>query len=149
MTNTTTTSPITNQELDRDSLKAAIRACLPFEYLDDLKRRVAEHLGNPELNAPFSGKDSFGYRVYCLEKEVKQEDTAARLGALDFFLPTTEQLAKLENTPVEMIFGVNSIFGGERIKPGRIKSDGRGGFLFLPKGNRTKGFFPGYLRRTS
>ena len=55
-------------------------------------------------------------------------------------------LASLENCKMEMLFGVGGIMG-EEIRLGRIKADGRGGFLFIPKGNRTKRYWPSYIRK--
>jgi hypothetical protein len=123
------------------SLRAAIMACRPFEYLDDLKKRVAEQIGQPGLE----NEHDFGYRVYCLNQQIERETTDARIASMGFRQATPELLTKLEGRKVDMLFGVGGIFG-ERVETGSIKANGRGGYFFLPKGKRTKGFVPTYIR---
>lgn len=125
-----------------DELKAAIAVNRPCTYLADLKRKVAESFNRPEL----ATDSDFGYRVYNLDRAIAEEETASRLTAMGFELASLETLTKLENQAVEMLFGLGGIFG-ERIESGTIRSNGRGGFLFLPKGNRRRGFVPGYIRK--
>jgi hypothetical protein len=131
--------------IDDESLATAIKACRPYEYLEDLTRRVAEHLGHPDLYKPNSGSDGFCYRVYCLNRKIQEQETQDRIASMGFLLGTTELLANLENHRVEMLFGVGGIFG-EHVESGTIKANGRGGFVFLPKGKRTKGYVPTYIR---
>lgn len=130
-------------DIDDATLKAAIIACRPFVYLDDLKKRVAERLGRPELFAPYS--TPFGKRIYDLNEKVQREETQARIDSMGFEAASTELLESLAGRKVEMLMGVGGMWG-ESIVPGSIKPNGRGGFVFIPKGKRTKGYVPTFLR---
>lgn len=123
---------------DDETLKAAIVACRPFKYLDDLKERVAKHLGLPT-------NTDFGTRIYVLNQKLEREETQARIDSMGFEVASEEVLRSLVGRKVEMLFGLGSMFG-ESIRPGTIKANGRGGFIFIPKGNRTKGYVPTFLR---
>ena len=62
------------------TLKAAIIACSPFDYLADLKKNVVEYLGLPEL----ANEPRFGVRVYTLEREASAELREIRFAAMGF-----------------------------------------------------------------
>ncbi|WP_435018441.1 hypothetical protein TA3x_000415 [Tundrisphaera sp. TA3] len=130
-------------DIDDETLKAAIIACRPFVYLEDLKKRVAAHLGRPEL---YTGeRNEFGMRVYRISGRIDREETQARIAGMGFREADTEMLESFVGRKVEMLMGVGGIFG-EHIQKGTIKPNGRGGYLFIPKGSRTKGYVATYLR---
>jgi hypothetical protein len=134
-----------NDSITDEELKAAIKACRPFEYLKDFKIKVANYLRCPDFLADQS-PHGFGYRVYCLNRKIEEEEFKSRITSMGFIAATAEMLADLKNhkNGVEMLLGAGG--SRERVQLGTIKDNGLGGYIFIPKGNRTKGFFPGYIR---
>jgi hypothetical protein len=126
----------------------AIKASLPYQYNRELYERVRAYLGNPDVSDE-PCKYGFDYRVYSLTKDYERQAEKERIEAMGFSIATHDVMASLENKTAEVLRGVGSIFGGERIESGKVKADGRGSFLFLPGKNRTKGILPHYIRKAA
>ncbi len=118
-----------------DDIEAAIRKAKPWTYLDDLKKDVAEQTG-----ADWKNKD-FGYRVYSINKALGPK-LIKEAGWLE---STPDVLKSFVGKRVDVLRGVESATG-QRVEQARIKENGRGGYLALPDGARTKGYIPNYIR---
>jgi len=124
----------TPKDFSDEQIESAIRNAKPWTYLDDLKKDVANQLGVPE-------NYDFGLRIYNINQSLKTKIIEEK----GWRQPTQEFYEDNLNKKVEVLRGVGGIFG-ESIETVTIKSDGRGGYLALPKGARTKGFLPNWVR---
>lgn len=139
--------PIPHNHSD-DAIRAAIRKfnadpAFPYKYMEQMKTEVAKLLGQPEL----ATDREFGYHVYSLNSDMRRDDEKA---AADAKAKELEQLGYIrwESKWASENVGKKAIMwrtDKEQIK-GRIASDGRGGFLFLPSRNTRSGFLPKYIK---
>lgn len=110
-----------------------------YRYLADLTAFVAKKTGHD------AGNQEFGYSVYRANKIAEEEALLKRTAAMGFQPVTPELLQSLSGRKVDVLRGAGSLFG-ESVVSGKVVPDGRGGYLFLPGRNRTKGFYPVFIR---
>lgn len=134
-------TPVLGQEpqeqvktISDEDIEMAIRNAKPWKYLDDLKIDVRKQLGLPE-------NYDFGMRVYSINKSLGPK-LIKEAGWLE---ATPDLLQQYENQKVYVLRGVGGI-SGERTETATIKATGKGGYLALPPGARTKGYYPNYIK---
>lgn len=138
------------EDITDQTLEDLIRRAPAWTYLEELKEYVA---GQLDIPFPFTDKDPdkphygspFAYRIYTINQAVEKDVEAARIKDLGFVKTDPDTLSGYEGQFVECLVGRGVM--GDTIKTGRILAHPDGGYWFRPKGNRTKGYYPTYIRK--